>query len=602
MAHHVLGDAAGTVPVPRRRAAAGTWGRGLALLAAALVILLILAPLLALLVQTIVPGLFQAPPSLAPSAVGLQDLLADPYALRSAVDSLGLATVTAVVATGLGTAVACALVLTDMPGRRAAWSLTWLLLISPSFLIAQGWELLLAPGGLAHGSLGGWPAALLLSPAGVAAVLTLKLFPFATLAVASALEGQGADLILAARLAGARWGSVLRRILLPLLLPALLSGGLIVFAEVLSDFGIAATLAQTAGFPLLTFSIYSALDQFPANFAEAAAASLLLILTVSLGQGLQTRLTRTASVATRWGGRRSWQVALRGPSRILAPLALGVLFALAFGVPAAATVAASLLPGGNGFLGGARPTVANYSVAWRTPYGLGAFGTSFGYALLAASAGVLFTFLVALAWRERQGLGVRLLQVILTGSIAVPGIVLGAGYIFLWNAPGLRDLAVYGTPAGLWLAYVAGGLPYGVRVVTGSLAQIPASLLTAARVAGATLAGVLRWVLIPVLGDTWLRVWLLLFSGVMFELPVSELLYPPGEPTLAVAIVHQFHSQQFGVGAALTVTATVGVGCLVAAAAALFRLRPASKSSPQRPERRPPDHSDGEATQYVPGS
>jgi iron(III) transport system permease protein len=571
-------------------------------LAAALVVLLILAPLLALLVQTIMPGLFQAPPSWAPSVVGLQDLLADPYALRSAVDSLGLATVTAVVATGLGTAVACALVLIDMPGRRAMWSLTWLLLISPSFLIAQGWELLLAPGGLAHGAWGGWPAALLLSPAGVAAVLTLKLFPFATLAVASALEGQGADLILAARLAGARWESVLRRILLPLLLPALLSGGLIVLAEVLSDFGVAATLAQTAGFPLLTFAIYSALDQFPANFAEAAAASLLLILAVSLGQGLQTRLTRTASVATRWGGRRSWQMPLRGASRVVAPLALGALFALAFGVPAAATVAASLLPGGNGFLGGARPTVANYSMAWRTPYGLGAFGTSFGYALLAASAGVLFTFLVAWAWRERQGLGTRLLQVILTGSIAVPGIVLGAGYIFLWNAPGLRDLPVYGTPGGLWLAYVAGGLPYGVRVVTGSLAQIPSSLLTAARVAGATLTGVLRWVLIPVLGDTWLRVWLLLFSGVMFELPVSEMLYPPGEPTLAVAILHQFHSQQFGVGAALTVMATIGVGCLVAAAAALLRLRPASKSSPQRPKRRPPDHSDGEATQYVPGS
>jgi iron(III) transport system permease protein len=65
---------------------------------------------------------------------------------------------------------------------------------------------------------------------------------------------------------------------------------------------------------------------------------------------------------------------------------------------------------------------------------------------------------------------------------------------------------------------------------------------------------------VPMLKDTWVRVWLMLFCGVMFELPVSQLLYPPGDPTLAVSIVHQFNGQELGRGAALTVLSTSAVG------------------------------------------
>jgi iron(III) transport system permease protein len=92
--------------------------------------------------------------------------------------------------------------------------------------------------------------------------------------------------------------------------------------------------------------------------------------------------------------------------------------------------------------------------------------------------------------------------------------------------------------------------------------QIPASVITAARVSGASLAAVVRRIILPMTGSTWVRVWLMLFAGVVFELPVSQLLYPPGGPTLAVSIVHQFHNTAFGTGAALTVLSTAGVGLL----------------------------------------
>jgi len=566
-------------PAPGRLAGLGF--RTLSLAAALTVLVLVVLPLLALLVQAVLPGLFGAPPSLHLSWEGISSAASDPYMLAAGVNSLVLAAATAALATLLGVWVAYLLVLTDLPGRRVIWGVVWLILISPSFLIAQGWELLLAPGGLTHQILGGLLTQALLSPVGVTIVLGLKLFPYAAIAVASGIEGLGQDVVHAARLAGAPMRSVWRRILLPLVLPAAAAGALIVFAEVLSDFGVASTLAQTANFPLTTYAIYSALEQFPVNFPEAAAASLMLVAGVGLAQWAQSLTTGRRSYATRWGGNRTLSPVALGRTRWLHLIGVALLACVAFGVPAATTAAASFMPeAAGGLVGGSPPTWTNYQLALHIPYGAGSFAASLGYALVAASLGLGLGLLVAMAWRRGGSWFTGLLQGFLTAAIAVPGIVLGAGYIFLWDQPWLKDvgLLLYGTPAVLVLGYIAGGMPYAVRVISGGVAQIPANALTAARSSGAGLATVVRRIVLPMLGSTWTRVWLMLFAGVVFELPVSQLLYPPGGPTLAVAIVHQFHNTDFGVGAALTVLSTGTVGILALAFAwlqrRLGRLRP----------------------------
>ncbi len=559
--HHVAKGSGERSPARRNRLSLRIGEGGLSLAAALIVVGLVVLPLLVLLVQAIAPNAFNTPPSLQLSLAGLESLFTDPYTLTSGLDSLLLAAATAVLASAIGVLVAYFLALTDIPAKGVLWGVVWLILIAPSFLLAQGWELLLAPGGLTHALLGGALTRTLLSPAGVMLVLALKLFPFSTIAVSSAFEGLGQDVVHAGRLSGARSTMVWRRILLPLLLPAILAGGLIVFAEVLSDFGIAATLAQTANFPLATFAIYAALEQFPVNFSQAAATSLLLVAAVTIAQGIQRRVSGRRSYVTRWGGNQT-----------LVPVALGrrrgwlfggmlAFFAVAFGIPAGTTVLASFIPSGaGGLVTSGHFTLANYQAAWRVPYGAASFGVSLEYGLVAATLGMLATLIIALAWRRRSTWLTGTLQVFLTTAIALPGIVLGAGYIFLWNAPGVQTLGLYGTPVVLGLAYIAGGLPYAVRVVSGAIAQVPGGAVDAARLSGARLVAQLRFIIVPMLQDTWLRVWLMLFTGVLFELPVSQLLYPPGEPTLAVSIVHQFNGQRFGLGAALTVLSTASAG------------------------------------------
>lgn len=551
-------------PGPRGGRTGSLGFRALPLCAAAVVVVLIALPLAALLVQAALPDLFAAPPSLTFSLAGVEGLMADPYTLAAGVDSLLLAAATAAAASALGIALAYLLVLTDMPGRGAVWGMVWLVFISPSFLLAQGWELLLTPGGLSTSLLGGVLGRTLLSPWGVLAVLALKLFPFAVLAVAPALEGIGQDAVHAARLGGASWGATWRRVLLPLVAPAILSGALIVFAEVLSDFGVAATLAQSANFPLVTYSIYSALEQFPTNFPEAASSSLLLVAAVALAQWGQRTATGRRLYATRDGGGRSLARVRLGRGRWPAFAACLTLGALAFAVPAGTTLFASFVPTTAGGLSPHSLTLANYLEAIRVPYGADAFVRSLLDSLAAAALGVVLGLGITLAWRRAGDRLTAVLQGLLTTTIAVPGIVLGAGYIFFWDQPALSrvGLLLYGTPAALLMAYVAGGLPYAVRMATGAVAQIPDSAIQAARAAGAGLGAVVRRIVVPMLADTWLRIGLMLFAGAMFELPVSELLYPPGAPTLAVAIVHQVHNTQLGVGAALTALSTTGVGAL----------------------------------------
>ena len=74
----------------------------------------------------------------------------------------------------------------------------------------------------------------------------------------------------------------------------------------------------------------------------------------------------------------------------------------------------------------------------------------------------------------------------------------------------------------------------------------------------------------PLLRSSLVSIWLLVFTGTMFELAASELLYPPGQPTMPVLIVGLFGTFRFGQGMAL---AMLNIG-LVALALVVIRLIP----------------------------
>ena len=152
----------------------------------------------------------------------------------------------------------------------------WLVLLLPSWLPALGWERLVQPDGVMYRIGLDWPwvTHLIMGPFGVVLLLGLRCVPFTLPGHHRRPGGPGAGV--RGRRPGARRdarGQALR-LIIPILAPAIWSALAIGFAESISDFGVAATLAYNSNFPLATYQLYAAIGNFPPSFPLAAGDGL----------------------------------------------------------------------------------------------------------------------------------------------------------------------------------------------------------------------------------------------------------------------------------------------------------------------------------------
>ena len=95
-------------------------------------------------------------------------------------------------------------------------------------------------------------------------------------------------------------------------------------------------------------------------------------------------------------------------------------------------------------------------------------------------------------------------------------------------------------------------MPYATRLSIGGLEQVGTNMRETARVQGANVFQLMIRIVAPLLRGNLTSIWLLVFTGSMFELAASELLYPPGQPTLPVRIIGLFNDFKLGPGMALS--------------------------------------------------
>ncbi len=532
-------------------------------------LVLILYPLLCILLQSVVPGLFDVPLNLDLSAAPFQRAFASSEIYGAMRNTAVLGVLVAVFGTILGALLAVLIKRTNLAGQKIFNSLVWINLFTPSYLVALAWEVAFSRGGFIDSGIVPLPDGLIntiFSPVGLVVLQSLRMFPFSYLAVTAALAGLGSEYEEAARMVGARTLRYWLRINLPLLAPTLFAGALIIFAETISDYGTAATIAQQAGFNLITYELYAGLNNEPVDFALSAALSLLLILAIAGALLLQSRLLRARSYQVITGRTRRARVLPLGPWR--APLTVGaaLFFFAALGMPLVVTAAVSFMRNvGNGFLG-SNFTLDNYKQALdHNGDLLPALRRSTFLGLGAATIAALLGPAIAYMIERTQIPGKAFLRLLTLVTLAIPGIVLAAGFIFAWNQPWMNNLPG-GSPypsIGLLLAvYVAGALPFSARLAGGGLAQIGDHLLEAARLAGAGPGRMYVSIVLPLVATAVLSIWMLVFTGTMFELPASELLQPPSQPPMAVEIVNQYNNFRDGPGTAMTILGLAVVAVL----------------------------------------
>ena len=222
-----------------------------------------------------------------------REIVSDGYYLDIFARTFRIAALVTILAIGLGTAEAR--VLSRM---RAPWGSLLLLVVLTPLLISViartlGWALLFGPAG-PLGNLPAWlgpsrePVRLLFSETGVVIALTHVLTPFMVLSVWASLQRLDPNVEDAAASLGASGITVFRRVVLPLALPGVLAGAVIVFALAASAF---ATPAIIGGRRLKVASLL-VYDEFvhQMNWPLGAGLAVLLLLSLGLATGMASRL------------------------------------------------------------------------------------------------------------------------------------------------------------------------------------------------------------------------------------------------------------------------------------------------------------------------
>ncbi len=521
----------------------------------AILVLLVLLPLAAVLVQVICPGLSLKALSVSHLSL-LLDVFVRPLWKRAFLDSAILSLATTAAGLVLAGVLASLRVSYAFPLAGALDLVSWILMIMPSFILAQGWVFFASGNGIASSWLHLQGASsFLFSFPGLVTVMVLCKFPMAYVTIKTALEWYPARLAYAARMNGAGplrvWGTVE----LPLCMPAFFSAAMLIFMDTVGDFGMSSTITAVYSFPTLPYTIYSAICSSPARFDMAGVLSLYLVVMIVIAMALQWYVM----------GRKRFDFLDSGaqkrlPRRIgfLKTAALtilsGVFCLIALGIPVGSNLIMSF---SNSFsIQKFSFTLDNYKNVLQQNGSL-LTGIRHSLSLAAASAviGLLIGFAAAYLLTYSQFRLKRMIDMLTLIAMAVPGVVLGIGYIFVWNQKWLQPIGLnlYGKPEILILASVASAVPLINRVLVGGMSKVPLELLTAAQVQGAGLPARIKAVLLPLLHASLVSAVLAAFGGSIFNLAITTILYPPNYSTLPVYISDAYNDLEFGYSAASTI-------------------------------------------------
>lgn len=541
-----------------------------------LLAILVLFPLAAVIIQVLLPGVFFGELNFGDLSL-LLDVFNRPLWRKSLENSLLLGIGTTLFGTILGTVLAMARSRWSFRGAALLDAAAWILFIMPSFILAQGWIMFSAGNGLAASLFGWkWVSSAVFSPAGLVAVMTFSKFPLAYLTVRAAMEWKMDMLSQAARLCGASPWRVWRTVEVPLLLPSIFSGALLVFMDTVGDFGLPSAIAVVYRFPTLPYSIYSAIYTSPIRFDMAGVLSLYLVLLIAMAIAVQFYVLRRARYDILSGRAVRSAPGSAGKYSWLISCAVGLLLIVVIGIPIGSSLVMSILQVQSGGLVRGNLTLEHYSELFR--HGADLF-PGIGRSLIIAAAASVFGLIIGLGAAFVLSYSrfkfKKLIETATLISFAVPGVVLGIGYIFVWNQKWLEPLGLrlYSKPPILVLAAIAGAIPVITRVITGSMAKVPGHLLDAAQIQGASLVSRVRTILIPLIRGALVSGALAAFGSCIFDLAVNSILFPPNFVTLPIVIDDAFEDMRFGYASAATVTGGSIIVLILIAIETIFKKR-----------------------------
>jgi iron(III) transport system permease protein len=512
-------------------------------------------------------------------------LTADPYRQlfgdsefwHAALNTLQYAVLSTVMAVVAGAAVAILVARTDLPGRRFFGRLTLLPLLLPSLGVVLGWIVVWGPGGyltnLFDQRLHVGTLAIDTIP-GMALIEAARLLPVAFMTCEASLSRADSSLEDAARSSGASPLTVLRKVTIPMLRPALLNAGTLIFTLSIASLGIPLLLGTPRNIKFLSTYLYLTWTNAANPDPGSVSAGAMLLLVVATGLLLlRNRMlgaeARYVSVAGRAG-----RTALLSLRRWRWPLAAAVSLYLLFStlIPVLGLAVMS-------FVVVLTPLVAPWHLLtwdhWRM-LGQGEFLRSIEHsALLAVVGAILTTAVVALATlvahRSRFPLR-KTLPVVMLYPRAIPGLIIGIGFFWTFLVTGGIGDFFRGSIWGIMLAFCIRNLPFAYVVMYPTLARIGEELDRAGRSVGASWWRTCRTIVLPLLRPALFASFILMFVEILNDYDPALFLVKPGTEVIGTTMLSSFIQGTVGPVAALAMVQVAVTVVVLAIGARLFKI------------------------------
>ena len=430
-------------------------------------------------------------------------------------------------------------------------------IISPPFALSMSFIMLFGQQGFVTRTILGLKETNIYGFGGLATVQVLTFFPVAYLVLAGLLRQIDPAYEEAARNMGASRGHIFRTIVLPLVRPGIANSFLLVFIQCVADFGNAMVIG--GNYNTLAAQIYmQAMGNYDMKGGTALATVLLTISVLMF------------VIQKYWVGDKSYVTVTGKPSRERElnsdPLPLFFVGVPCLLVSLFILILYALIPYGSLVnLWGIdyTPTFKHYQ--YIIDLGVKPILDTTWLALLSMPVTGILGMVIAFLIVRKRFLGRGFIEFSSLLSMAIPGTVIGVGYVLAYNKP---PLVLTGTATIIVLSFVFRSMPVGIRAGIASLQQIDPAIEEAAQDLGASSFKVFTSVTIPLIKSAFFSGLIYSFVRSMTAVSAVIFLVSASYSLLTVSIMSQVDGGKLGVAAAYS---TVLI-CIVLAVTGILKL------------------------------
>ncbi len=456
-------------------------------------------------------------------------------------NTLFLATVTGITSTIVGFIFAYGEGYVKLRAKKLFNIIALLPMISPPFAISLSIIYLFGSRGLITYSLLGLRDFNIYGLPGLILVQTLSFFPLAYLLLNGVLKTIDPSMEEASQnLGGSRWNTF-SKVTFPLTKPAIANAFLLVFIKSIADFGNPTAIG--GGYNTLAVQIY---QQAIGNYNMAGAAALsMILLNISLVLFIFSKyyLERKSYITVT--GKTAKERILIEEKHIRIPIELFCTIAAIIIV-----MLYALIPIGS-FV---KLWGINYTFTldhYRYAFSIGKkaiIDTTIFSAIAAPITGVLAMIIAYLVVRKKF-LGRSFIDFTSVIGIAVPGTVVGIGYILAFNSP---PVVLTGTAGIIIIAFISRTIPIGIKSGVNTLQQIDPSIEEAAQDLGANSFKVFTTITLPMIKSAFLGGLIYSFIKSMTALSAVIFLISARYRLLTIVVLDQVEVGRFGTASAFS--------------------------------------------------